>query len=698
MAARGSTHTQVTFVVPGTADAFRATQPALFEALAAPGFGAGVLGIEDGVQSMEQALFVLANEMRESDVIVLTDERSPTYDFVELSGRGLFHFPAARIVLLATRPEHATADVFATAPSLHFTLAAADALLITQLRRGGTEADPPPLLANQTLTQTQAKLDQVVMSYVKTDVGGEFSDVYLNTPVAPKTLPEAETVAAVFARPRVRGRVLLVIPSQFNVYGTKIKPAYPALGVMWIAAMLERAGHACEIIDMDADDADLDTILDRLAAGTFDILGLTAVTPTYPNAVEIAAASKARFPHIPIILGGIHATVDPLPCAREPVFDFVAVGEAEVTAVELVDAIMAKASDFSAVKGLVYRDATGNVVASGARALVPDLDDYPYPALHLIQHLGKYHPPDATVFPAAPIMVSRGCPGQCTYCQTKNIFGRRTRFRSPENVIGEIRRLVHEHGVREIHFLDDVITANKKFVRAFCDLLKKEPYKLRLQVANGLRADMVNEEILVALRDVGLSNVGFGVESGNERVLKIIKKGISKDQVRKAVKTAKSIGLETWAFFLFGLPGDTEESIRDTVDFAIELNPKYAKFAILKPFPGSEAYYQLDEKGLVDTRDYSLYGVYTPPVHHLETVSQERIFALQQQAVRRFYLRPSKMLEHARDIRSLGKFVSFVRGGFFVLGQMRLRRQPTAPPVEPAAYVPARVEQLPTVQ
>ena len=694
MVERGSTHTEVSFVVPGAGDAFRARHPALFAALAQPGFGVSVLSVVEGEQSMEQALFALANELRESDVIVLVDERSAAYDFAALSERCLFHFPAARVVLIAEDAPHATAAVFATAPSLHLAVAAADAALIATLRRGAGAPSDGRFLTNEALVQSQARLDQVVASYTKTDVGGEFSDIRLNTPVAPKALPTDETVAAVLARPRTCGRVLLVIPSQFNVYGTKIKPAYPALGVMWIAAMLERAGHAVEIIDMDADDADLDVILTRLADGRFDILGLTAVTPTYPNAVQIATAAKARFPRLPTILGGIHATVDPVPCAREAVFDFVAVGEAEVTAVELVDAIMAGATDFSTVKGLVYRDPSGAVVASGPRALVPDLDDYPYPALHLIRSLDKYAPPDATVFPAAPIMVSRGCPGQCTYCQTKNIFGRRTRFRSPENVIGEIRRLVHEHGVREIHFLDDVITANKKFVRAFCDLLKREPYQLRLQVANGLRADMVNEEILTALRDVGLSNVGFGVESGNDRVLQIIKKGISKDQVRKAVRTAKSLGLETWAFFLFGLPGDTEESIRDTVDFAIELNPKYAKFAILKPFPGSEAYYQLDEKGLVDTRDYSQYGVYTPPVHHLETVSQERIFALQQQAVRRFYLRPSKILEHARDIRSFGKFISFVRGGFFVLGQMRLRRQ--QPPVAPPELAPPRLE-LPTV-
>jgi len=136
-------------------------------------------------------------------------------------------------------------------------------------------------------------------------------------------------------------------------------------------------------------------------------------------------------------------------------------------------------------------------------------------------------------------------------------------------------------------------------VREFCDLLKQEPYKLNLEVANGLRADMVNEEILTALKEVGLRNVGFGIESGNDRVLKLIKKGITKDQVRKAVRIARDIGLETWGFFILGLPGDNEESIQDTIDFAIELNPKYAKFVFLKPFPGSEAFYQLEEKGLI---------------------------------------------------------------------------------------------------
>lgn len=672
-------HTALAFVVPRTDPPVRERQAALRAALGDAGFAVAEVEVGADGQTAEQAVFTLANELPPSDVIVLLDTRSAAYDYVDLAARCRDSFPAARLVLLTERPVTAAATVFAGAPALDALVAAPAAAVLTRLRAGSELPDDPRLTPNTRAAQTHTPLDEVVPRYVRRDVGEEFSDVRLDTPVAPKALAPEATVAAVLARPRTRGRVLLVIPSQFNVYGMRIKPAYPALGVMWVAAMLEQAGHTCEIIDQDADEADLDAILQRLEDGRFDVLGLTAVTPTYPNAVQIARAAKVRFPQLPIILGGIHATVDPLACAREPAFDFVAVGEAEITAVELVDAILAGTGAYAGIRGILYRDAAGEVVATGARALAPDLDDYPYPAVHLIRSLRNYAPPDAVQPPAAPIMVSRGCPGQCTYCETKNIFGRRTRFRSPENVIGEIRRLVTEYGVREIHFLDDVITANRKFVRAFCDLLKREPYRLHLQVSNGLRADMVNAEILTALKEVGLRNVGFGIESGNERVLQIIKKGITKDQVRAAVQTAKSVGLETWGFFLFGLPGDTEESIRDTVDFAIELDVKYAKFAILKPFPGSEAYYQLDEKGLVDSRDYSLYGVYTPPVHHLSTLSAERIFQLQQQAVRRFYLRPRKLLEHLSDIRSFGKFVSFVRGGFFVLGQLRAKAQHRLP-------------------
>jgi radical SAM superfamily enzyme YgiQ (UPF0313 family) len=267
-------------------------------------------------------------------------------------------------------------------------------------------------------------------------------------------------------------------------------------------------------------------------------------------------------------------------------------------------------------------------------------------------------------------MASRGCPGTCTYCQTKNIFGKVVRFRTPQNVVNEVRELVTTYRAKEIHFLDDALTINENFIYEFCALLKKEPYKIDLKVANGLRIDMVNEKILTALKEVGLKNAGFGVETGSERVSTLIKKKINKQQIRETFSLAKRIGLETWGFFMIGLLGDNEKSIRETINFAIELDPKFAKFLILTPYPGSEIYQELDKKNLIDIKDFSQYGIYTAPVHHLEELSRRDILKFKKMAFRKFYLRPKKIFQYFQDIKSLKQVIFLIQGFFFILSQI----------------------------
>lgn len=608
--------------------------------------------------SAEQALFHVANELADPQVLILASAGGAAWDVREMADRLAFQLPGVPLVRVGAPADERPVRGFnlvITGEELR------DDDLAVLARRLLALAGPP------TQPGAQPSLASVVPRVQMGERRDGFRDVRMETPVAPKSLPPGQDVAGLLARPRPRpARVLLVVPSQLEVYGVRIRPAYPALGVLSVAALLERAGHHVVVVDMDADEMDNDDVVGLLVRERIEVLGVTAVTATWPNAVQLARAARRRLPSLPTIIGGIHATVDPMGCVSERAFDFVAVGEAECTALELVDALAVGRRDMSNIPGLVFRGPTGTPVSTGARSLLPDLDELPPPALHLVRSLGRYAPADAQHLPVAPVMVSRGCPGQCTYCQTKNIFGRRTRFRSPERVVEEIRHRVQVLGVKEIHFLDDVLTASRPFVRRFCALMRAEPYRVQIEVANGLRADMVNEEILADLQSVGLQNVGFGIETGSERVGRLIKKGISKDQTRRAVSIAKKLGLETWGFFVLGLPGDDEQSIRETVDFAMELDPKYAKFLILKPFPGSEAYYQLDEQGLIDNRDYARYGVYTAPVHHLPGLSSARILQLQQQAFRRFYLRPEKLREHFAGIRSPGKLLSFARGAWFV--------------------------------
>ena len=620
--------------------------------------------------SVEDAIFELAVERTAPDLILLHESVSKGYDPSVISTRCLYNFPNSYIAII-TEEESLNKDKFINYPSAHILLKMnAHKSLVSFIDsndnddRKSIEGDDL-LLNNELFSHAEKSKSKAYGGGIDVWTQSEYD--IKNNPSAPKELIDDLTVDAILARKRIIGKVMLVVPSQGSVYGLAVLPAYPAIGVMSLASILEKAGHHVTIIDQDADEIDNYGVTNEYIDGGYNILGITSTTPTYPDSLALAKVAKDNIPDVVTLLGGIHATNDSQACAKEPLLDFVVIGEAECTAVELVDAIMnPDMTDYSNIQGLAYEDQNGEVVFTKARELTPDLDDYPPPAYHLVRNLKRYKPADATTDRAMPLMVSRGCPGLCTYCQTKDIFGTRTRFRSPDKVLEDVRLLVNEYGLKEIHFLDDVITANKRFCREFFSKLIEEPYKLFLQVANGLRADMVNEETLTLLRDAGLSNVGFGIETGSERVAEIIKKGISKDRVRKSVKLAKDLGLDTWGFFIIGLPGDDEVSVQETIDFAIELDLKFAKFLILKPFPGSEVYYQLNAKGLIDSREYSEYGVYTAPVHHLDTLSQERILELQRLAFRKFYFRPKKIFEHIIAINTIEKFKVFIFGVWFI--------------------------------
>jgi len=484
------------------------------------------------------------------------------------------------------------------------------------------------------------------------------------------SLANENPVQELLERPRKKGKILLLIPSQSHLYGKTILPPYPHLGVLWVAALLEKAGHTISIIDIDLEKKPLSLLLESIKKNSFDIIGLTASTPTYPQAYKLAKNIKKISEKIPIVLGGIHATISPFTCARDRVFDFIIVGEGECTMLELTDYLLNKNQELSKIKGLVYKDKNQQIQITASRPLIKNLDWYPLPSRHLIPNIHKYAPPYASRFPVFSLMASRGCPGTCTYCQTKNIFGKIVRFCTPENVVKEIRELVTKYKAQEIHFLDDVLTINKDFIYEFCALLKKEPYQIDLKVANGLRIDMVNEKILTALHEVGLKNASFGVETGSERVSTLIKKKLNKQQIKETFALAKKIGLETWGFFMIGLLGDNEKSIRETINFAIELDPKFAKFLILTPYPGSEIYEELDKKNLIDIKDFSQYGIYTAPVHHLEELSRKEILKLKKMAFRRFYLRPKKIFQYLKDIKSLKQLFSLIRGFIFILSQI----------------------------
>jgi len=460
-------------------------------------------------------------------------------------------------------------------------------------------------------------------------------------------------------------KILLVNPSQSGVYGKMNPPDYPPMGLAYIGAVLEKAGHGVRIIDISADKISNNYFAGIL--GDYDLVGLTATTPTFRSAELLCRLVKENSSAI-TILGGIHATIAPEECAKSGFIDYVVRGEGEETIAELVTALE-KNKEVKKIKGLSFKN-KGKVIHTPNRELIKNLDEIPFPARHLFNHQ-KYTYPDSLLNPVMPIMTSRGCPHGCTYCCTKLIFSRRVRFRSAKNVVDEIECLIKRYGVKEIHFWDDNFTLNKQRVFEIRDELKKRKIKLNFAFPNGLRVDQVDEEILRCLKEMGVYSMAFGVESGNQIILDNVKKGTNIAQIEKAYSLAKKLGFETWGFFMLGLPGETEETIKKTISFAKKINPDVAKFHILKPFPGTEVFNELKEKGLITNFNYSDYGIHTHPVHRLPNLSEDDLLNWSKKAYRQFYLRPSKMLNQLLRLKSFERIRLNIKTAISLLSSMK---------------------------
>ena len=458
-------------------------------------------------------------------------------------------------------------------------------------------------------------------------------------------------------------KIFLINPSHGEVYGKLTPPDHPHLGLAYIAAVLEAENHAVRIIDIDAEQISPDGLVGAISAENPDMVGITATTPVIYSAFKIAELVKKNSSSLTVV-GGMHATLMPEECVANEFVDFAVFGEGEKTILELLECIKS-GGDYSKIKGLAYKKG-GETVRNEPREPIQDLDSIPFPARHFFKNQ-KYTYPDALRFPAFPIITSRGCPGNCTFCTAKFMHGKRFRNRSAENILEEVELLIREYGAREIHIWDDNFITNRKRVFEVRDGIIKRGIKVLFSFPNGVRADFINREILQALKDMGTYSIAIGVESGNQRILDSIQKGIKLEQIENAFKLAKELKLETWGFFLLGLPEEDSKTMEETIDFAIKLDPDIAKFHILKPFPKSIVYEQLKSKGLIIDENYIHYGIHTKPVHRLPTVSQEELLEWQQKAYRSFYMRPSKMLKEIARLKTWNRMKLNLSTGASVL-------------------------------
>ncbi len=356
-------------------------------------------------------------------------------------------------------------------------------------------------------------------------------------------------------------------------------------------------------------------------------------------------------------MGGVHPSVMPDEVMADPAVDFVAIDEGEEIMLDLADS-----KNPPEILGLCYKD-NGQVIKNPLRPLIKDLDQIPPPAYHLLP-MDKYFPAVGS-YQRLPVMImfaTRGCPGRCTFCY--RTFRGIVRKRSARNIIDEIKILQKNYGVKEVAFYDDTFTLFKEVVREFCQIIEKENIDLTWSCFT--RVDHINEELLLIMKKSGCHLILFGVESADEEILKNIHKRISLDQVREAVRLARRIGIETRASFMIGNQGETEATIKKTIDFAIDLDPDEVQFNIATAYPGTELYDWAKERGYIKSfnwNDYSMSNV----VLELPGLDRAKMQYYYELAHRKFYFRPKIILRRLLHIRSLVQLRQEIRGGLILL-------------------------------
>jgi radical SAM superfamily enzyme YgiQ (UPF0313 family) len=436
-------------------------------------------------------------------------------------------------------------------------------------------------------------------------------------------------------------KVLLIYPpiSKTERYSSAIGNSggrQMPLGVFYLASALRKAGHEAAVIDGEAENLTADDILNRVELFRPGLIGISSTTVAFHRAIEVARELKLRWPDRPIVLGGPHVSSNLEHGMSFKEFDYAIVGEGEAPLVELADALENR-GDLSAILSLAYRD-SGELAVNPPAPRVDDLDAIPFPAYDLAADLTLYTPPPCNYkkLPAANIITSRGCPNQCTFCD-RSVFGQLLRQRSAENVAAEIEHLWNEYHVREIAFVDDTFTLRPQRIRDLFRILGEK--KISFPWTCMSRVSGVDEDLLKFMRDHGCWHISFGIESGNEEILSRIKKKISLEQARRVIGWCAKLGIRTKGFFIVGHPGETLETIDQSIRVALEMKLDDIVATINTPIPGSPQYREAAEHGTLDVSDWSKFN-YWRPVFVPHGLTREQLLAKHREFYRRFYFRP----------------------------------------------------------
>jgi len=431
-------------------------------------------------------------------------------------------------------------------------------------------------------------------------------------------------------------KVLLLSPPTISAVKAVVGITSPPLGLAYLASMV-RDEHDVRIVDSLAEDykyGDVERIIKKYDP---DVVGITSTTSMIPDAYAIAKIAKRYNENVKIVMGGPHVTFLPETTFQEcPCIDFIVRGEGELTFRELIDSLE-RDRDPSNILGLSInlRDKVKN---NPPRPLIKDIDTIPMPSYDLLP-MEKYQA-DGVRF--GTVMTSRGCPFNCAFCSSSLQFGKRWRGHSDSRVIEELKHLHEKYRIQEIEFLDDTFTLNKHRAIRIARRMVREGLDISWSASS--RVDTFTEEVAEAMKKSGCHTIYFGIESGSQKTLNFIGKGITPEQSISAVKKAKKHKLRALGSFVIGFPEETKEDIEKTIKLSKKVGVDFAQFTIATPYPGTKLWDCALSKKLILTFNWRKYTT-LDPVMKLKNFTPQQIKRMLQRAYLSFYLRPSYLIK-----------------------------------------------------
>lgn len=430
-------------------------------------------------------------------------------------------------------------------------------------------------------------------------------------------------------------------------------PPLPPTDLMYLAAVAVKAGLEAKINDY-SQNGDYEADLKEFKP---DYLVVNIATPTLEHDLDAVKKAKEICPNvITIAKGAAFLTLADRIIKEHNELDFGILGEAENTLKEILEG-----KPKAEILGLYYKE-NDEVKFTGNRPFIEDLDSLPFPARHLVDN-NIYRRPDNNKVQAT-IKVSRGCPFHCFFCLATPVSGAKVRRRSPENIVAEIKECVEKYNIKNFLFWSDIFNIDKEWTMKLCQAIIDSGLKITWSA--NTRADTADFEMAEMMYKSGCRLVSIGVESGSQYMLEKMGKKITLNDVRRTVKVFKKAKIRIYNYFVIGLPWETEETVEETIKFAIELNSDFISFYTATPLPGSRFYDYALEHNLFD-KDTSFENAYYYPAVNTHNLSRERVFELHKSAIKRFYLRPLYIFKMLSRIRSFAEIKNYFIAGMNVL-------------------------------